>query len=137
MHLFQGLARSIGAKLLTAVLGVASIIVIVWYWRLPPESRAQIWEMARGALIWTGFVIVLPWALFFVPARVLRAESNWISALTLLLYLGLDIAFALFLCGGRVGGTWQTGAMILGFLIAAVYNFAVCEFLAQRAEDSV
>ncbi len=135
--MFQGLAKSIGGKLLSAVLGVASILVVVWYWRLPPEARAQIWEMARGALIWLGFVIVLPWALFFVPARVVRAESNWISALTLLIYLGLDMAFALYLTGGRMGAGWQTGAMILGFLIAAVYNLAVCEFLAQRADESL
>jgi hypothetical protein len=135
--MFQGLAKSVGGKLLTAVLAVASILVLVWYWRLAPEARAEIWSMARGALIWLGFVVVLPWALFFLPARVVRAENNWISALTLFAYLALDIGFALYLTGGRMGEAWQKGAMILGFLIAAVYNFAVCEFLAQRADDSL
>ena len=135
--MIQGLAKTVGGKLLSAVLAVASILVVVWYWRLAPEARAELWGMARGALIWGGFVVVLPWALFFVPARVVRAESNALAALVLLGYLGLDIAFALYLTGGRTGGHWQMGVMLLGFLVAAVYNFAVCEFLAQRADDSL
>ena len=48
-----------------------------------------------------------------------------------------DLAFALYLAGGRTGGQWQTGLMIVGLLVAAVYNFVVCEFLADRSEESL
>lgn len=133
----EGLGKLVGGKILSAVLGVATIIVVIWYWRLPPEARAQIWGTARGALLWLGFVAAMPWALFFVPARLVRAESNLASAIGLLAYLLIDVLFAFYLAGWHVESRWQWGALVIGFLIAGVYNFAVCEFLAQRSDDSL
>lgn len=134
--MFPGVAKFIGGKVLTAVLVVTSALVVIWYYRLPLEDRAAIWAAARGALVWIGFVLVLPWATFFVPARVVRADSNLASAAMLLGYLVVDIAFALYLIGGGPGGTFQAAILILGFLCAALYNFLACEFVADRAEDA-
>ena len=134
--MFAAIGKYLGGKALTAILAVASVLVVIWYWRLPPEARAHLWATAQGVLTWMGFVAVLPWALFFIPARVVRAESNAASGLTLATYLVVDLGFALYLTGGRVGDHWSAGLMLVGLLCAAVYNFVVCEFLAQRAEDS-
>jgi hypothetical protein len=134
--MFPGVAKFIGGKILTAVLVVASVVVVIWYYRLPLEDRAAIWTAGRAALVWIGFVLVLPWATFFVPARVVRADSNLASAGMLLGYLAADVAFALYLTGGTIGGTFQAAILILGFLCAALYNFLACEFVADRAEDA-
>jgi len=134
--MIEAAARYVGGKTLGALLTVASILVIIWYWRQAPEDRDALWAMVRGTLIWLGFVAVFPWALFFVPARVARAESNLVSAALLAGYLAVEVVFALYLTGGRTGNTWQKAALILGFLCAAVYNFVVCEFLAGRSEDA-
>jgi len=135
--MIEGVGRYVGGKMLTAILAVASVLVIVWYWRLPEDARAALWTTVRGALIWAGFVAVLPWALFFVPTLVVRAENNWVSAAALLGYLLADIGFALYLTGGETGSRWQTGAMLVGFALAGIYNFVVCDFLADRSEESV
>lgn len=135
--MLPAVAKFVGGKVLSAVLIVTSAVVVIWYYRLPIEDRAAIWTIVRGALIWMGLVAVLPWATFFVPVRVLRAESNVVSGLMLLGYLLVDIAFALYLTGGRLGNAWQTAILLLGFLCAALYNFVACEFVADRAEDSM
>lgn len=135
--MFPTVAKFVGGKILTAVLVVTSALIIIWYYRLPLEERDAIWTAARHALVWFGFVVVLPWATFFVPVRVARADSNTASALMLLGYLAVDIAFALYLTGGTIGGTFQAAILILGFLCAALYNFLACEFVADRAEDAV
>ncbi len=135
--LLPAVAKFVGGKVLTAALVVTSAVVVIWYYRLPLDDRAAIWTAVRGGLIWLGFVLILPWATFFVPARVVRAESNVISAVMLLGYLALDVVFALFLTGGTLGSAWQTAILILGFLCAALYNFVACEFVADRAEDSM
>src|SRR5437870_2791876 len=109
--MIEGAGKYIGGKVLSAVLVVAAALVVIWYWRMPPADRAAMWGMARGALVWLAFVAILPWALFFVPARVVRAENNWISGLALLGYLAVDAAFAFYLTGGHVGGGWQKGAL--------------------------
>ncbi len=135
--MIQPLAKYVGGKVLTAVLVVSAAIMLIWYYRLPDDARAALWATTRGILIWIGLVAVLPWATFFVPVRAVRAESNLISATVLAGYLAADIGVALALTRGTLGDGWQTVAMILGFLCAAVYNFVACDFIAGRAEDSL
>jgi len=134
--MIRGIGQYVGGKVLTALLVVTSVMAIIWYWNLPPENKDAIWSIIQGALIWIAFVAVLPWALFFVPSVVVKAESNLISALALLGYGTADIGFALYLAGGEMGNALQCGVMIVGFLAAAVYNFVVCESLARRAENT-
>lgn len=131
----EGLVKYLSGKVVGIVLLVCGAMIIIWYLRLTDEQRATIWSTARGALVWAGCVAALPWALFFVPAWVVRLESNLASAAMLAGFLAVDIALALFLSGPVTYG-WQKAALLFGFLCAAAYNFIVCEFLAQRAEDS-
>ncbi|GMV96762.1 MAG: hypothetical protein HRF43_06280 [Phycisphaerae bacterium] len=132
----EGLGRYLSGKVVGGLVAVCGLLIVIWYWRLTPDERAALWGTARGILIWTGCVAVLPWATFFVPVRVVRAESNLISALMLAGYLFADIGLALFLAGWSAPHAWQKMGLLLGFLCAAVYNFVVCEFVARKAEDA-
>jgi hypothetical protein len=132
----EGFLKSVAGKVVTAVLAVCGIIIIIWYLRLTEDQKATIWSTARGVLIWAGCVAALPWALFFVPAWILRFESNLASAAMLVGYLAVDIILALAMIHGHGVTGWQKAALLFGFLCAAVYNFVVCEFLANRGEDS-
>ncbi len=134
--MIQAIAKYVGGKALTAVLTVTVALVVIWYWRLDPQARAAIWNHVRLILTWIGLAAVLPWARFFVPPLVLKAESNLISALGLLGYLVIDVVLALWLAGWSAGSAPAWAFMILGFLCAAVYNFVVCEFIADRAENA-
>jgi len=120
----EGLAKSIGGKVISAVLAVGAIIIVIWYWRLPPEAREALWDSTRSVLIWVGFVAILPWALFFVPPKVVKADSNLAAAVMLAAYLIVDAVFALYLTGGQLGGAWQKGVMLFGLLVAFTYNFS-------------
>ena len=135
--MFGGLGKYVGGKVLGAILTVAGILVIIWYLRLAPGSKDAMWSMIRGGLLWLGLAAALPWALFFVPAKVVRLESNAASALMLVGYLLADLAFAVYLIGSVPGGGWSRAIVVLGLLCAAVYNLIVCEFLAERAEDAI
>ena len=132
----EGISKYLGKKAVGAALVVAGAIIIIWYLRLTADQKAAIWSTARAAMLWAGIVAVLPWATFFVPAWVLRQESNRISAAMLAGYLIVDVVLALGMAGWHVPAGWQKAALLFGFLCAAVYNFVVCEFLAGRAEDS-
>lgn len=129
-------AKFVGGKLLTAVLTVTVVLIVVWYWRMDPAQRSAVWATVWAALLWTALAAVLPWALFFVPPLVLKAESNAASAAMLAGYLVVDAAAALWLAGWQIGGTLAWGVVLLGLASAAVYNFLVCDYLAERAEDA-
>ena len=130
------IGKYVGGKVLTARRVVTSAIIVIWYWNLSPEAKQAIWDGLKHSLIWIGFAAVLPWALFFVPPWLVRAESNLLSALGLIGYLVVDVLAALWLADWHIDGALVWLVVILGFGCAAIYNFLVSEYLAQRAEDT-
>ena len=126
----------IGGKVLTAIL-VACVLWTSYYFYKNPEKLETLWESTKASLVWMGFVAALPWGLFFVPPLVVKADSNAAAAGMLAGYLILDILMAFWLAGGLLEGVLVWGLAILGFLLAAVYNFMVCDFLAEQAEENL
>ena len=132
--MLTAIGQYVGAKVVTAVLVVASAGAVIWFWRHPEDLRT-IWLTIKYALVWLGFVLVLPWATFFVTPWVVAKESNAAAGLMLFGYALADVVVAAWLMGGIRGhGTLTWGVLLLGFLAAAVYNFKVCEYQAERAE---
>ncbi|HNQ24784.1 MAG TPA: hypothetical protein PKK06_17015 [Phycisphaerae bacterium] len=135
----EGLGRSLAGKVVTAIVGVASVVACVgagiWFWR-HPEDLAAIWRVVKYALAWAGFVLVLPWATFFIPRWVLTKDSNLASGLMLGGYLVADVAVGLWLMGGMFGHSTLTWVVVVaGFLAAGVYNYASAEYLTSLFED--
>ncbi len=130
------MGKYIGGKVLTAIL-VAGVLWTSYYFYKNPEKLETLWDSIKASLVWLGFVAALPWGLFFVPPLVVKADSNPAAAGMLAGYLILDILMAFWLAGGLFGGVLVWGLAILGFLLAAVYNFMVCDFLAEQAEDNL
>jgi len=124
----------IGGKVVTAILAAALLGGGYWCYKNPEDLKA-VWHVVKYTAVWIGVVAVLPWATFFVTTWVIAQDSNSAAALMLLGYLAADVVVALCLMG-RVTelGTLTWMVLVLGFLSAAVYNFKVCEYLADRAE---
>ncbi len=130
---FAAIAKYVGGKVLTAILVVAAGLVGYYFYR-NPETLEDLWRTTKVALVWIGIAAALPWALFFVPAWVGRADSNAAAGVMLLGYLVIDVIVALWLANWHISGTLTWAVVVLGFMAAAVYNFLVCDFLAEHAE---
>ena len=128
--------RYLGGKILSALLTLAVIVVLIWYWRLPAEARGSLWSMVRTTLIWLGFVAILPWATFFVPLYILRRDSNVASAVMLISYFAVDVGASLYLGSGFPGETWSRILLVTGWLLAWAYTFVICESIANKVDRS-
>lgn len=133
--MWASLGKFVGGKVLGAILIVASGASLIWFWKHPEQLQA-IWATLKGVIAWLGIVIVLPWATFFVPAKVVKLESNAAAAVMLAGYLLVDVLFALWLGGWSIDGTLTWVVLILGFLAAGVYNFLVCDTVAERLDEA-
>jgi hypothetical protein len=133
--MFAGVAKYLGAKVVTAIVFLAVGMAGYWFYN-HPEQIQSLWHVIRGALLWLGFVAVLPWALFFLPSWVVRQESNLASAGLLAGYLALDMILAFYLADWGFEGTLTWGVVLLGFLVATVYNFLICDHLAEQSENT-
>lgn len=132
-NMLESIASSIGSKVVTALLVLGCIGAGIYFYRNPDDLRT-IWHVIKYALVWIGFVLVLPWATFFIPRWVIAHDSNSAAALMLIGYVLVDVVFALFLAGIRGHGALAWGVMLVGFLAAGVYNFLACEYQATRLE---
>ena len=130
------IGQYIGAKVVTAVLVVSGAGATIWFWN-HPEQLAVIWQTVKYAVVWLGIVLVLPWATFFMTTWVVAKDSNAVAALLLLGYTFVDAIVAFCLIGKITGMNFLTWMVLfLGFLSAAVYNFKVCEYQADRIESA-
>ena len=134
--MFGTVGKYIGGKVLTAIL-VACVLWTSFYFYKNPEKMKVLFDSTKASVVWLGFVAALPWGLFFVPPLVVKADSNAAAAGMLGGYLVVDIFMAFWLAGWSFGGVLVCGLAILGFLLAAVYNFIVCDFLAEQAEETL
>ena len=133
--MFAAIGQYVGGKVITAILVVASAGAVIWFWR-HPEQLEMIWHTVKYVLIWLAFVLVLPWATFFITPWVVSKESNTAAALMLLGYSLADVIVAFLLIGGLPGDVIAWFVLVLGFLSAGVYNFKACEYQADRLEES-
>lgn len=134
--MFTTFGQYIGGKVITAVLVVSGAAAVIWFWR-HPEQLAALWQTMKYVAAWIGFVLILPWAAWFVTRWVVSLESNG-AAYALLAGLTLaDALVAICLIGGVSGlGMLSWIVLILGFLVALVYNLMVCEYQAGRLEEN-
>ncbi len=131
--MWAAFAKFVGAKTLTALLCVGSGLSLIWFWRHPEHLQA-LWGTLKGVLAWLGFVIVFPWATCFVPAKVVKMESNAAAAGMLAGYVAIDVAVALWLHGGLFSGALTWTVLLFGFLAAGAYNFLVFDHVAERVD---
>ncbi len=134
--IWASLGKFVGGKVLTAILIVGTGASLIWFWNHPEVLRA-LWENLKGVLAWLGFAAVFPWAMFFIPAKVIELESNAAATAMLVGYLLVDALVAFWLADWSIQGTLTWVVVLLGFLTAGVYNFLVCDFLATRMEESL
>lgn len=129
-------SKYIGGKVLSAILVVGVGSSLIWFWNHPDKAVA-LWEAVKGALLWIGFSAALPWGLFFVTAKVVKADSNAAGAGLLAFLMLIDVLVAFWLCGWSVPNTIAWVVLIVGFLAAGVYNFLVCDFVAEKIDDAI
>ena len=134
--MIEAIGKYVGGKVLTAILVVSSAGAVIWFWK-HPEQLETIWRTLKYAVAWLGFVLILPWATAFLTTWVVAKESNAAAAVLLLAYALADAVVAFCLIGGVTGlGTLSWVVLMLGFLSAGVYNLKVCEYQANRLENT-
>lgn len=133
--MLTAIGEYIGGKVVTAILVVSGAGAVIWFWNHPDDLKT-IWLTIKYVLVWLGFVLIFPWATFFVTSWAIAKDSN-VAVATILLSYALADTIVAFCLIGRIRGlgsmTWMI--LLLGFLSAAVYNFKVCEYQADRLEE--
>jgi hypothetical protein len=90
------------------------------YYRFQMDELGWGWKV----IIFLTFTILFPLATFFIPAKLLRFESNKVNMAMLVAYTILDLGLALFLMGFVLSGG-AVLVLLLALVIAGVYNYGI------------
>jgi hypothetical protein len=124
--------KSILGKILTGLIVLLVIAAAISWWRMDPAQRDALLSAAGRIAGWIGIVLVLPWATFFLIARVGRIDSNAAGATLVAAYTLIELLLLGWLIDWNLASPLRWIFFILGLLIAAAYNLFTCDWIAEK-----
>ena len=126
------LLKTVTGKVVGGAVALGVIAAGITWWQTDPETKQRIWTGTGRILMWLGIVLVVPWATFFLSARVAKWESNLAGGALVLAYSIAEAVLLAWLFGWSIEGASQWTFFLLGFLLACVYNLFTCDWIAEK-----
>lgn len=129
------LLKTIGVRIVTAVLVMAVLGMAIAWWRLDDASQSAILSRIGRILAWIASVVALPFVTVPLIGWIARRESNAAGAALVVGYTLIEAgALAwLFNFAIRTPGAWT--AFAAATLVAGLYNLLVCDWIADRIQS--
>jgi FtsH-binding integral membrane protein len=118
--------------MLGGIVALAVLAGAISWWRSDPETRDQVIAASGRAMAWLGVVLALPWASFFLVARVEKTQSNAAGAALVGAYTLLEVVWLAWLFHFSFAGGLAITALTGAALFAAVYNLFACDWIAEK-----
>ncbi|RME03420.1 MAG: hypothetical protein D6805_06710, partial [Planctomycetota bacterium] len=89
------------------------------------RSRSAFWRV----VFWILVVALLPLLLNRWVVRVASRQSNQANLAMILGFTLVDMALAFLLAGLQVEGLFTSILLFIGFLVAGIYNYEICDLI--------
>jgi FtsH-binding integral membrane protein len=124
--------QSITGKLVTGGIALALVAGGISWWQMDPATRQAMFDNATRGGAWFVLVLLIPWLLFWLVARVARMDSNaagaaLVTGVTLVEALWLGVMFGFH---GYSPAGW--GLFAAAVCVAGVYNLFACDWIAEK-----
>lgn len=126
------LLKSLTGKVVAGVMALVVVVGGITWWQMGPERREVILSGTGYVLLWLGIVLLAPWATFFASTRVAKFESNAAGAALVAGYTLVELLILAWLFDWSIGGAAAWTFLVLGGLLAAVYNLFTCDWIAEK-----
>jgi len=123
--------KTMMGKVVTGLVALAVVVAGISFYEMDPATRTALFAGTGHLVAWTGIVLVLPWATFFVTGWIDRLESNLAGAALVAAYTVIEVLLLGKLFGWHHDATGWT-FFAVGTLLAAVYNVLTCDWLAEK-----
>ena len=126
--------KGIAGKVVTGLVALAVVAAGISWWQMDPATRQSLLSGSGKIVSWAGVVLVVPWAIFFVVARVAKLESNLAGAMLVGALTLLEVLLLVYLFNFSVPTATAWTFIVLGGLLAGVYNLLTCDWIAEKLE---
>jgi hypothetical protein len=124
--------KSITGRIVTGLVALGVVAAAVSWWQMDESTRQMLVSGTARILAWLGVVLAWPWASFAIIAWVARMESNAAGGLLVGVYSLAEVILLAWLFNWHIPGPAAWTFLLLGGLVAGVYNLLVCDWLAEK-----
>jgi hypothetical protein len=126
------LLKTVTAKVVAGAVALAVVTAGISWWSAEPSTRQMLISGSGRIIGWLGIVLVLPWATFFFTRLAAQRETNTAGAVLVLCYTIPELLLLAWLFNWHMPGPTAWIFLILGGLLAGVYNLLTCDWLAEK-----
>jgi hypothetical protein len=124
--------KTLTGKIVSGVVALGVIAGGITLWAMDPGARQALLTDSGRILLWLGVILAWPWASFAIIGRVARLESNAAGGVLVAVYTLAEILLAAWLFHWHVHGASAWTFLLLGGLVAGVYNLLICDWIAEK-----
>jgi hypothetical protein len=124
--------KSITGRIVTGLVALGVVAAAISWWQMDESTRQMLVSGTGRIFAWLGVVLALPWTSFAIIGWVARMESNAAGGLLVALYSLAEIILLAWLFHWHMPNPAAWTFLLLGGLVAGVYNLLVCDWLAEK-----
>lgn len=124
--------KTVGGKIVAGLVALAAIVSGISWWQTDAATRQSILSGTGKIGGWLGVVLLVPWASFFVIARVAKMERNAAGAALVLGYTAIEAGVLAWLFDWSIAGGTAWVFYAAAVLLAGVYNLLTCDWIAEK-----
>jgi len=126
--------KTVTGKVVSGLVALAVIVCAVSWYRMDPATKQELISGTGKIFSWLGIVLIVPWLSFAIIGRVAKTQSNLAGAALVLAITLLEMLLLGWLFTWSIGGRTAWTFVILGGLVAAIYNLLTCDWIAEKVE---
>ena len=126
------IVKSVTVKVVSGLVGLAVIVCAISWYRTDPDTRSLIEADTGRIFAWCGVVLVVPWVSFALIGWVGRMESNGAGAVLVGALTLMELLLLAYLFHWMIHGSTAWTFLVLGGLVAALYNLLTCDWIAEK-----
>jgi hypothetical protein len=124
--------KTITGKVVSGLVGLAVIVCAVEWYRTDPETKHMLVSGTGKISAWFGIVLAVPWVSFALIGWVAKFDRNSAGALLVAVLSLLELVLLGWLFNWTIGGPTAWSFLVLGGLVAALYNLLTCDWIAEK-----
>src|SRR5687767_6375218 len=106
--------KTVTGKVISGLVALAVIAGGISWWQMDPDTKQMLLSGTGKIVSWSGIVLLLPWATFFLIGRVGKMESNAAGAALVAAYTIGEILLLTWLFDWNISGPGAWTFVALG-----------------------
>jgi hypothetical protein len=124
--------KTVTGKVVSGLVGLVVILTAISWYRMDESTKHMLISGTGHIISWLGIVLVVPWLAFALIGWVSRMDSNAAGAVLVAVITILETLLLAWLFNWSVSGTAAWTFLILGGLVAGLYNLLTCDWIAEK-----